>query len=896
MITLDIIIERLQGKLKKDWAVAYCPVCQTPGDRDDEACLLIKTDLTVCKCKNNGCVSGDINQLLGLLGLPLIEKEQPDLFDRTKLRRWQEQFDSTTLDTASLLWNKELCKCLGIGWTGKFFAIPIYKAGALTQVWKFAPGKAYNERYKQCVATDDGGSVFPDAEVRGHFAGEDLWITDNYADTIALLSAGEAALCAGGKNRWGENEVRLVLGLNPSRLIVAAPANKYGDSFCKTIRKLFGNTLPIRELHTGLGRPDITSALRDGADPAHMKENYQRIGTPEEEEVGPPEAVELVNMHTCVNRRATVTVTVRGKYSAPYFIPSRFRIECPESSDKVCPHCDYHNGYLMVVPESEYPSLVGVPIEKMEARLKRIVNPPARCPKLTPVVEKEDIIVMEECRVRPPYDTRASDEANIERRAFVVGTGLIPNNNYTLTGLVVPHAETQEICLVATEREDASVSIREDALCPFTEGKNIDQLLLDLAYNVTHIYDRPRLHLWVLLTLFSPMAVRLNGVRMRTYMETLLLGDTQTGKSQTAEAVFRHYGVGRKIDSAQATVAGVLGGVSEAEKGRKFVTPGILAESDGRIVMFEEIGCLAEGILKSMREARSSGVIEIGKIEKASYSARCRVLATANPNSGRRTMASYNHGCEAIFSILSDPADMRRFDFLHVVQADEAVNIYRPSSVPALAYSSEDARKHLSWAWGLTEENIHFEAGFETRLKKRAIHLGLSGHESMPILTPTNAQERLLKLSCAFAALRASCTADRKGLVVTAADLDVAECLINEEYNQPPTGYFDYCSERRAEEQINDSAILFKRFRQLDQPRETAQMLKNSINFASLSDLQFSLALSNDIIAVKHLIAALLQQNCIKRINKLVVKTPAFVEWLKVNSDTMPDLKSERMS
>src|SRR5690606_25246764 len=75
-----------------------------------------------------------------------------------------------------------------------------------------------------------------------------------------------------------------------------------------------------------------------------------------------------------------------------------------------------------------------------------------------------------------------------------------------------------------------------------TVQEKFDEIHSDLAYNVTRIYGRNDIMTAVDLTYHSVLSFYFQGKReQRGWVETLIIGDTRTGESETVLSLLKHY-------------------------------------------------------------------------------------------------------------------------------------------------------------------------------------------------------------------------------------------------------------------------------------------------------------------------------------------------------------------
>ena len=77
----------------------------------------------------------------------------------------------------------------------------------------------------------------------------------------------------------------------------------------------------------------------------------------------------------------------------------------------------------------------------------------------------------------------------------------------------------------------------------------------DLAVHVTRIYERPDLHLGVLMVLCSPLGFDFPGEgQIRGWLTAIIVGDTGTGKTTVSEGFFNFARIGSRVSGMTASV------------------------------------------------------------------------------------------------------------------------------------------------------------------------------------------------------------------------------------------------------------------------------------------------------------------------------------------------------
>ena len=101
----------------------------------------------------------------------------------------------------------------------------------------------------------------------------------------------------------------------------------------------------------------------------------------------------------------------------------------------------------------------------------------------------------------------------------------------------------------------------------------------------------------------------------RGWVEGLIIGDTRSGKSETAASLMKHYQLGEFVTGENTSFAGLIGGMQQNQK-RWFVSWGKIPLNDRRLVILDEASGLSERDISNISGFRSSGIAEIIKIHQ----------------------------------------------------------------------------------------------------------------------------------------------------------------------------------------------------------------------------------------------------------------------------------------
>jgi hypothetical protein len=573
-----------------------------------------------------------------------------------------------------------------------------------------------------------------------------------------------------------------------------------------------------------------------------------------------------------------VPAQVSAVGQAPYSVPCEVKVEC-DRSQKMCGAClqVYANQsdhvYKIQHASPAILGMVGSPQDSQRKILKEELKIPETCKVCT--FETQKFVSVEEVRLSPKIDLKSTSNDREMLPALCVGESVELNQNYDLKGRMFPHPKNATSTLVLNEYE-----ISEDALSTY-KPKDLDDLTIfqgdpkdklpeiykDFEANVTHIYERRDLHLAVDLAYHSVLWMPWNGKTIKGWVESLIVGDSSQGKTETVEQLRRHYNAGTRVDCKNASTAGLLGGLQQL--GNKwFVTWGVIPNNDRRLAILEELKGASPQVIGQLTDMRSSGIAELPKIQRRKTHARTRLIALSNARSGL-DLASYSYGVQAIPELIGSLEDVRRFDVSLLVPS-RLVDVDQVIDHPH-EYSTELCSRLILWAWTRTENDIVFES--QEYIAGIAKSMCEQYTESIPIVDRGSMRFKLARLACALAA-RLFSTDDGERLLVKNVHADYIASWLESIYD-------DY---RRYSQSVIKSSVIKSPDLVLEAVNKTAfpnDLVDNILHndFFDKQDIQDWSGMDNQ--RSNSFVSVLVRKRALVRYKRGYRKSPAFIELMR---------------
>jgi len=523
-------------------------------------------------------------------------------------------------------------------------------------------------------------------------------------------------------------------------------------------------------------------------------------------------------------------------------------------------------------------SFVGAPDSDIVSTLSRLVGAAVqewKAEKYVPIAEVE---------VVPIADISADGEGRYTvQRCFVLGKTIESNTPYELTVIPTTLTKSQEkVCIIVSAVEVSraidSVSFNEEEIEGFNtfrpaDGQTVDEKLAQVAdeisTNHTKIYSRTDWHIVALLSWFCPLTWNFPGETdlQRGWLNTLAIGDTQTGKSKVVATLQRLLRLGDIVNAENCTFVGLVGGAIKTGSGQMMLRWGRIPLCDRKLVIIEELSGLSVGEISNMSEVRSRGIARLDKGGLASQTpARTRLIALSNVRPMQRNLAQYLSGVKAIQELIGHPEDISRFDLI-VTLVDSEVSsdvINNPvDETTEATFTPEQLRRLCQFAWSLKPHQIRFSDDayilcLEWTKKMQEIY-----HPSVPIFKAASGRLLLARIAAAIATLQFSW--DGSMLTVEDVHVEASVNLLRGLYDKPSFGYLEYSRQMQDREAVQNAGALESSLRKNIRTDIIVSVFENLIHTSKFTRDELAAVGSMQLFQADDLVGHLLRSRVIRK-------------------------------
>jgi hypothetical protein len=508
-----------------------------------------------------------------------------------------------------------------------------------------------------------------------------------------------------------------------------------------------------------------------------------------------------------------MTIQVAGKQNPPFKVPKKVDINCDMGAGTPCGSCPIadHNGHTTVEfkpDDGDLFEFLRQPTDKWRQTMKRMTG--AKCTNFVQF-DYDETWNMEQLIVGNAIDDRdpGVSQTPLTREIYSVSTHATPvNTTVRVVGKNVLDPRDGRLSFMAWKNEGVRTSLDEfqmteemlDYLALFSKQdgqsplERCEEIADDMETHITQIYGRRMLHMAYDLVWHSPLSFRIGERLMeKGWLEMIVVGDTRTGKSETAIRLAEHYQAGIVKSCEGATFAGLVGGAQQmGRQGPWAVTWGVIPLNDRRLVVLDEVSGLKDkDVIENMSSIRSSGRAEITKITSEETSARTRLIWITNPGDGSMIADHPDAGVAALRTVVHANEDIARFDFAMAATAAEV----DPELINATAkpkgttkFTSDACQTLILWVWSRRPDQVQFTKEAVLLGAEEAVKVGEKYHPDPPLLQPENARFKIYRIAAAIAA-RTFSTVTGEEIFVGAEHIRAAVEFLDRIYDFEGMGY-----------------------------------------------------------------------------------------------------------
>lgn len=601
-------------------------------------------------------------------------------------------------------------------------------------------------------------------------------------------------------------------------------------------------------------------------------------------------------------------IMLAGKRQTAYIIPSKLEFTCrgkDSCKSTGCPLYTIPTGSLYKELGYKDPELVqmcGESSTKVDMILQNLLGI-KKCSKFD--IKKLESINVNELVVIPMAEQDNEHNKYVVRQIYTIGDMELEDNKYyEVLGYVFPHPKTQEGIIIARDAvplqdkvesfvlsDDIKVAFKAFKCDNTKEGimEKVEEIMKDITYNITGIVERDDMLLSVLLTMHSILRLKVpwDNEPIRGWLESIVIGDTGTGKSALMNKLFNYLGLGSKVNAESTTRTGLTYKMEQSITGSWYIIWGAWPMADKEMIWIDEASAISKDEYGQMTLARSDGILEVKRAVTAETYCRVRAILTGNVPLGKR-LSDYGQGCTSLKDIFNNE-DIRRFDFgVFMRSSDVNPLAHEGNSTVENKMTKDLLKSSILFAWSRHANNVKFtpEALKEVSAATSYLVEKYGNALLVPLVSPADQRNKVARLSAAIACLVHSVDSSGENIVVEVGHVQFIKAYLEVLYDNPSCGlnnvaalsieekvlnndgFDEVTAELKTDAPILNNAAIFKRFIKIMAPQQ----------FLKKSDIEDMLGLSKD--ETKSILAALAGLNMIASTSFGYKKTSNFNNYI----------------
>lgn len=439
-------------------------------------------------------------------------------------------------------------------------------------------------------------------------------------------------------------------------------------------------------------------------------------------------------------------------------------------------------------------------------------------------VEKPTKDTVYQCNVTDLFEATSKDIATIEFTAYVLKKRLESGKKYLITYKLVPHPyKGQQLVMIILDVEEACDSVSNFRVTE--EVKSNLNLFKDLEGNVPERlnklsemakafigYDGYN-HLIQAIDLSYHTVLEFNfGAfkNVRGYLDTLVVAESRVGKSSTAEALQKLYGLGAFTSLAgnSATIPGIIGGSTKVS-GNYQTRAGLIPMNHRGLVIFEELAKCNSNLVRELTDIRSSNQVRIARVSGSlTLPALVRMITLTNvKNTGTKVkpINSYPNGIDILVELIGSPEDIARYDLM-LILGEQGNKTIDPFWEPITPFEPEAYQTRIRWVWSRTADQVVIDKEVGKYILDRCNKLNET-YESHIKIFGTEAWKKVARMAIAIAGYLVSTDDTYEKIIVTKEHVDAAVAYLVETYDNSTFKLREYVSMEKLYNNIDDDGI-----------------------------------------------------------------------------------------
>lgn len=441
-------------------------------------------------------------------------------------------------------------------------------------------------------------------------------------------------------------------------------------------------------------------------------------------------------------------------------------------------------------------------------------------------IEEIERVTVFKCFLTDMYETTDTTQNTqpMEYVAYSINQKLESGQKYLITHRIVPHPNKgQQLVMLIMHAEQANDSVSQFEITEdvISSLKTIQNIPGDLQTKIETLTEKVKgllgynginkLIQAVDFAYHTPLQFNFGNFKnVRAYLDTIIVGESRTGKSSTASALREVYQLGTFTSLAgnSSTIPGLVGGSNKTASGYQ-TKAGIIPQNHKGLIIFEEFGKCNQNVVKELTDIRSSNEVRITRVAGTiTLPAMVRMVSLTNPKAkdgNIQAIAAYPNGIEVLKDLIETAEDIARYDLI-VILPDRGNSQIDPLWTPEEPLDSKVYKDRIRWIWSRNAEQIIIDNDTKKAIVNTANSLNKEYDGHIKIFG-TEAWKKLTRLAIAIAGYVCSTDDTFENIVVTTEHVYYAAKYLSELYDNPTFKLREYINYEKQFTEIDQEGI-----------------------------------------------------------------------------------------
>ena len=440
------------------------------------------------------------------------------------------------------------------------------------------------------------------------------------------------------------------------------------------------------------------------------------------------------------------------------------------------------------------------------------------------------------CSVTDYFEMNMKDVTQIEFVAYSLKRKLESGKRYRATYKLVPHPyKGQQLIMIILGVEDASDSVSNFVISDLVKSQldvvrtmrgTVNSKINTLTEKVKSFIGYNGYNQLIQcfdLAYHTVLEFNFGNVKnVRGYLDTLIVAESRVGKSTTAEALQKLYGLGTftSLAGSSATIAGLIGGSNKVASGGYQTRAGAIPQNHRGLMILEELGKSNNQILKELTDIKSSNQVRITRVTGSlTLPALVRMITITNVKSTGdrpRSINSYPNGIDILIELIGTPEDIARFDLMLILGSKGNTTI-DPFWEPEKPLDEEIYKTRVRWVWSRTADQVIISKELGVYIIEQCNLLNNEFNSYIKIFG-TEAWKKVTRLAIAVAGYLVSTDDTYQNIIVKEEHVDYAIKFMRDLYDNTTFRFKEYVEQEHKYNTIDADGLDLLRELYLAQP------------------------------------------------------------------------------